>query len=79
VVYYISPQVWDGKRESHSFKKYVDRMITILPFEKEFYAKYDYEVDYVGHPLWMNCPKRHPLTMIQLISEQLIISQKRLL
>ncbi len=54
-------------------------MITILPFEKEFYAKYDYEVDYVGHPLWMNCPKRHPLTMIQLISEQLIISQKRLL
>ena len=26
-------------------------MYTILPFEKEFYRKFDYEVDYVGHPL----------------------------
>jgi lipid-A-disaccharide synthase len=26
-------------------------MITILPFEKDFYAKYNYKAHYVGHPL----------------------------
>jgi lipid-A-disaccharide synthase len=26
-------------------------MFVILPFEKEFYSKFDYKVDFVGHPL----------------------------
>ncbi len=26
-------------------------MIVILPFEKDYYKKFDYNVDYVGHPL----------------------------
>lgn len=52
VFYYISPQVWAWKRSRvHTIKKYVERMYVILPFEKEFYAAYDYEVDFVGHPL----------------------------
>jgi len=52
VFYYISPQVWAWKRSRvHKIKKYVERMYVILPFEKEFYAAYDYEVDFVGHPL----------------------------
>lgn len=52
VFYYISPQVWAWKRSRvHKIKKYVERMYVILPFEKAFYAGYDYEVDFVGHPL----------------------------
>lgn len=52
VFYYISPQIWAWKTgRVHTIKKFVDRMFVILPFEKEFYAKYDYEVDFVGHPL----------------------------
>lgn len=52
IVYYISPQVWAWKKNRvHKIKKYVDEMIVILPFEKDFYAKYDYPVSYVGHPL----------------------------
>lgn len=52
VFYYISPQVWAWKKSRvHHIKKYVDRMFVILPFEKEFYKKFDYEVDFVGHPL----------------------------
>lgn len=52
VVYYISPQVWAWKKSRvYKIKRTVDRMITILPFEKPFYKKFDYEVDYVGHPL----------------------------
>jgi lipid-A-disaccharide synthase len=52
VVYYISPQVWAWKKNRvFKIKKYVDEMIVILPFEKDFYDKYDYPVSYVGHPL----------------------------
>lgn len=52
VIYYISPQIWAWKKNRvFQIKKYVDQMIVILPFEKDFYAKYDYPVSYVGHPL----------------------------
>ena len=52
VIYYISPQVWAWKESRvKSIKNNVDRMLVILPFEKEFYKKWHYEVDYVGHPL----------------------------
>jgi lipid-A-disaccharide synthase len=52
VFYYISPQIWAWKQSRvHKIKKVVDRMFVILPFEKDFYGKFDYEVDFVGHPL----------------------------
>ena len=52
IVYYISPQIWAWKENRvHSIKKYVDKMLVILPFEKAFYKKWNYEVEYVGHPL----------------------------
>ena len=52
VHYYISPSVWAWK-EGRGFKvkKYCDKLFVILPFEKEFYKRYDMEVDFVGHPL----------------------------
>jgi len=51
-VYYISPQVWAWKENRvKAIKKYVDKMIVILPFEKQFYKKWNFEVEYVGHPL----------------------------
>lgn len=51
-VYYISPQVWAWKESRvKKIKQYVDRMLVILPFERSFYQKHNYEVDYVGHPL----------------------------
>ncbi|MEG1555500.1 MAG: lipid-A-disaccharide synthase [Bacteroidales bacterium] len=52
VIYYISPQIWAWKKNRiHKIKKYVDEMIVILPFEKEFYEKYRVPVHFVGHPL----------------------------
>lgn len=52
VVYYISPQIWAWKESRiHKIKRDVDKMLVILPFEKSFYAKWNYEVSYVGHPL----------------------------
>ena len=52
VHYYISPQIWAWHSSRvRKIKKNVDRMYVILPFEKDFYRKYDYEVSFVGHPL----------------------------
>ncbi len=52
VIYYISPQVWAWKENRVKLiKNCVDKMLVILPFEKEFYKKWNYEVEYVGHPL----------------------------
>jgi lipid-A-disaccharide synthase len=52
IVYYISPQVWAWKEgRVKDIRKYVNKMLVILPFEQEFYAKHNYQVEYVGHPL----------------------------
>jgi lipid-A-disaccharide synthase len=52
IAYYISPQIWAWKEKRvHTLKKYVHEMICILPFEQAFYAKYNMDVHYVGHPL----------------------------
>ncbi|MDH6358987.1 lipid-A-disaccharide synthase [Parabacteroides sp. PF5-9] len=51
VYYYISPKIWAWKQyRINAFRKYVDRMFCILPFEKEFFRKLNYTVDYVGNP-----------------------------
>jgi len=52
VFYYISPAIWAWKQSRvYKIRKVVDRMFTILPFEKDFYARFDFDVDFVGHPL----------------------------
>ncbi|MFZ9660649.1 MAG: lipid-A-disaccharide synthase [Chitinophagaceae bacterium] len=51
-IFYISPQVWAWKENRvQKIKKTIDHMLVILPFEKEFYHKWNYDVTYVGHPL----------------------------
>lgn len=50
--YYISPKVWAwNTKRVFKIKKYIDKLYTILPFEKDFFKKYNYEVEYVGNPL----------------------------
>ncbi len=53
VIYYVSPQLWAWRKYRLStVKKYVDLMITILPFEKDWYASHGVmNVEYVGSPL----------------------------
>ncbi len=52
VFYYISPQIWAWKQSRvHKIKRTVDKMFVILPFEKDFYKKFNYDVEFVGHPL----------------------------
>lgn len=53
VIYYISPQVWAWKENRvKTMKRCIDKMIVIIPFEKKYFKeKWDWDVEYVGHPL----------------------------
>ncbi len=53
VIYYISPQLWAWRKyRIRTIHDCVDLLITILPFEKDWYAKRGvYNVEYVGSPL----------------------------
>jgi lipid-A-disaccharide synthase len=53
VVYYIAPQVWAWKANRvKKMKQCIDLMLCILPFEKSYFKdQWNWEVDYVGHPL----------------------------
>ena len=53
VIYYVSPQLWAWRSyRAGSIRRDVDLLLSILPFEKEWYARRDMtHVEYVGHPL----------------------------
>ena len=53
IIYYISPQLWGWRKyRRRTIEKHVDLLLTILPFEKAWYADHGIEnVEYVGSPL----------------------------
>ena len=53
VIYYISPQLWAWRpRRIKNIKRDVDLLLSILPFEAEWYKAREVDhVTYVGHPL----------------------------
>lgn len=52
VFYYIPPKVWAWRQSrAWQLKRTVTRMFVILPFEKDFFGKYDMPVAYVGNPV----------------------------
>ncbi len=55
VIYYISPQLWAWRKyRVKTIAKYVDLLLAILPFEKDWYAAQGIShVEYVGNPLAM--------------------------
>jgi len=57
VYYYVSPQVWAWRSGRVEFlREHTRRVLCILPFEKDFYAARNMDVDYVGHPLMDQMP-----------------------
>jgi len=60
VVYYISPQVWAWRSgRVHQMADCLDLLLSILPFEKDWYGKNAPDrlrVEYVGHPVLEEIP-----------------------
>jgi lipid-A-disaccharide synthase len=74
VVYYISPQVWAWKEARvKKIKRDVNKMLVILPFEEEFYRKWNYKVKFIGHPLIQVISEENKKP-VQSLSEKPVIS-----
>ena len=59
IFYYIPPKYWAWyQKRALWLKPYVDRLFVILPFEKEFFKKFEWEADYVGNPV-LDAVKSH--------------------
>ncbi|HRJ29981.1 MAG TPA: lipid-A-disaccharide synthase [Cyclobacteriaceae bacterium] len=77
VFWYISPKVWAwNQNRAIKLKANIDRMFVILPFEKEFFKKFNWTVDYVGNPV-LDAVKMHQADQEFLIRNR-ILSDKPL-
>lgn len=51
-IYYISPKLWAwNQKRAYKIKRFIDKIFVILPFEEDFYAKYEVDAKYVGNPV----------------------------
>ncbi len=57
IFYFIPPQIWASRKyRIKTIKKNVDKVLTIFPFEKEFYDKEGVNSEFVGHPIVSELP-----------------------
>ncbi|WP_421976236.1 lipid-A-disaccharide synthase [Roseivirga seohaensis] len=78
IYYYILPQAWAWKQKRvHTIHQWCHRVFAILPFEKEFYKSYGYDVDYVGHPILDVMEQRKPsLVNFEAFRKEFNLSEK---
>ncbi len=76
--YYISPQMWAWKEDRIEFvKNYIDQMIVIFSFEKDWYAKRSISAEFVGHPfldIYKNINKKETRLKLKLLENKKYIA-----
>ncbi|ODS23935.1 lipid-A-disaccharide synthase [Candidatus Endobugula sertula] len=62
-VHYVSPSVWAWRQgRIKLIKEAVDLMLTLFPFEAEFYHQHNVQVAFVGHPLADDLPLENDIS-----------------
>ena len=57
IFYYIPPQIWASRKwRINTVKKYIDKVITIFPFEIPMYKEKGIDAEFAGHPLVNQLP-----------------------
>lgn len=57
VAHFVAPQLWAwAPWRAHAYAKAVDRVLCVLPFEAEWFARRGIAAHYVGHPLLDSLP-----------------------
>ena len=52
-VHYVAPTVWAWRSGRAKYlSKYINKLLTILPFEKRYFSKYNLKTEFVGHPVF---------------------------
>lgn len=52
-IHYVAPTVWAWRSGRAKYlSKYTDKLLTILPFEKKYFTKYNLSTNFVGHPVY---------------------------
>lgn len=52
LIHFISPTVWAWRKKRTDYMaKYLDILLTIFPFEKNYYSHTSLDVRFIGHPL----------------------------
>ena len=66
-IQYIAPAVWAWKENRvETIKKYIDKLLVILPFEESYFAKHNITARFVGHPLIEQLNDRKPTIKLDL-------------
>lgn len=57
IFYYIPPQIWASRKwRIKTVKRYIDKVITIFPFETDMYRQAEIDAEFSGHPLVSQIP-----------------------
>jgi lipid-A-disaccharide synthase len=52
IVHYVAPPVWAWRpRRAKTMRDFIDKLMTLLPFEPPYFEKHGLETVFVGHPI----------------------------
>ena len=52
-IHYVAPTVWAWRSGRAKYlSNYVDKLLTILPFENKYFTKHNLKTKFVGHPIY---------------------------
>ncbi len=55
IIHYVAPPVWAWRSwRARTMHNFIDKLLVLLPFEKDIFTKYGLNTEFVGHPIVMD-------------------------